>query len=85
MLILQNQALQLRELTPREAEVSHQCHGNEPELRRRIIAVDMDMRGFIRLMAEEVYPVRAGAKDRGHPAATLPCAARSVAGCRLSG
>ena len=57
--MLLDQSLDLLELSGREAKVASERHWSEPELRGSIVAVDVDVPRFVRLMTVEVYPVRA--------------------------
>jgi hypothetical protein len=60
------QGLDPLELMSRETEISSQPDRGKPELRRLIVAVDVNMGWFVRLMTEEVYPVRARTENGGH-------------------
>jgi hypothetical protein len=66
LLVGPNQGLDPLKLMSRETEVSSQSDRGKPELRRPIVAIDMDMGWLVRLMTEEVYPVRARTENGRH-------------------
>lgn len=64
MSMLSDDSLDSQEFARAEPQVSRQCHRIQPELGTLIIAIDMHVCGFIRLMAIEVEAVRSLAIDR---------------------
>jgi hypothetical protein len=69
--MLLDQSLDLLEFSGRESKVASERHGSQPELRGSVVAVDVNVRGLARLMAVEVYPIRARTQHRRHDATML--------------
>ena len=55
------------QLNRRESKVTRQCDRGQPELRRIIITVDVDVRRLVQVVADEVDAIRTAPKNRGHP------------------
>ena len=45
-------------------KIAHQLHRFEPELCGQIVAIDMNVRRFVRFVAVKIEPVRAGPEHR---------------------
>jgi hypothetical protein len=52
--VVSDQRLDAPQLASREAEVSRKPNGAEPELRRDIVTIDVNVRRLVRLMTEEI-------------------------------
>src|SRR5438105_6379615 len=69
-LMLNHQFLKPSQFLGWEAEVPRQADRLQPELGRRIVPIDMDMRRLIGFMAVEVEAVRPASQDGRHDTPT---------------
>jgi hypothetical protein len=60
------QALNLPQLSGTETQITRQHHRIQPKFSRKIIAVNVDMRWLIRLMAVKVKPVGTASEHHRH-------------------
>ena len=65
--MLDDESLHSAQLDRRESKVTRQRHRGQPELRRVIIAVYVDVRWLMQVVADEVETIGATAENRGHP------------------
>jgi hypothetical protein len=63
--VLDKDLLDSTQLSGTESQVSRKRDVVKPKLGRAIVAVDVDVRRLVRLVAMEVYPVRARTEHRG--------------------
>jgi hypothetical protein len=71
-LVLDDEPLDSAQLDRRESQVTRQRHGGQPELRRVVVTVYVDVRWFVQLVTEEIDAVRTDSKNGRHsPARAL--------------
>jgi len=70
--VFRDESLNAREFVRLEPEIVRQTHRLDPELRRRIVPINVDVRWFLGLMAEEVDPVRTVPENRWQCYLTSP-------------
>ena len=64
--MLNDEPLDSAQLDRRESQVTRQRHGGQPELRRVVITVYVDVRRLVDVMADEVDAVRPDSKNCRH-------------------
>src|SRR5262249_52900543 len=62
-LVLDDEPLDAAQLDRRESQVTRQHHRGQPELRRVVVAIDMDMRSLVHVVADEVEAIRTDPKN----------------------
>ena len=65
-LVLSEQCLDPPELASTESVIARERYRSEPELRGPLVAIDMNVRQLVRLVAVEIYPVRPGPQNCRH-------------------
>ena len=65
--MLNDEPLNAAQLNRRESKVTRQRYRGQPELRRIIITIDVDVRRLVHVVADEVDAIRTAAKNGGHP------------------
>jgi hypothetical protein len=65
-LVVGDESLDPTEFNGRETKITRQRDWRQPELRRLIVPVDMDVRRFVLVMTYEINPVRAASQNSGH-------------------
>lgn len=76
--VLEHQSLNPVQFVWRESEVPHERDWVQPELRREIVSIDVNMRRLVRLMTVEIQTIRAAAKNRRHWTRDAPVATDTV-------
>ena len=77
--MLNHEVADRAEFVCREVRRLSERDGLEPELRERVVALYVNVRGLVVFIAEEEEPVRAYAKDGRHSPLTISSSAASVA------
>jgi len=69
--VILDQTLDVAQLWGSKSKITRQTYGRQPKLARRLVAVDMHVRGLVGLVRVEVDAVRATSQHGGHRASLL--------------
>ena len=71
-LVLDDEPLNSAQFDRRESQVTRQRHGGQPELRRVVVTVYVDVRQFVDIVADEVDTVGPDSKNCRHSSLHAP-------------